>query len=69
MHKRSSSRAESSRSRRTPNPHITTSTSSREVKNELITAGAQLYTLLTELTVLLNEALEDKGEKEQGKSL
>jgi len=69
MHKRSSSRAESSRSRRIPNPHIPTSTSSREVKNELITAAAQLYTLLTELTALLNEVLEDKDEKEQGKSL
>jgi len=68
MHKRSSSRAESSRSHRIPNPHIPTSTS-REVKNELITAGAQLYTLLTELTVLLNEVLEDKDEKENGKSL
>ena len=69
MHKRSSSRAESSRSRRIPDPHIPTSTSSREVKNELITAAAQLYTLLTELTALLNEVLEDKDEKEQGKSL
>jgi len=67
MHKRS--RAESSRSRRTPNSHISTSTSSREVKNELITAGAQLYTLLTELTLLLNEVLEDRGEKEKGESL
>jgi len=69
MHKRSSSRTESSRNRRIPNPHIPTSTSSHEVKNELITAGAQLYTLLTELTVLLNEVLEDKNEKEKGKSL
>lgn len=67
MHKRSSSRTESSAGQRSDTLHILSS--SCDVKNELIAAGAKLYNLVTDLTVLINEVLDESKGKEKGENL
>ncbi|KAF5357177.1 hypothetical protein D9756_006793 [Leucocoprinus leucothites] len=66
MHKRSASRTASSRSQKTAIPPISASSSSPDVNNELVIAGSKLYTLITEVTALVNEEVEgNKGKAKE----
>jgi hypothetical protein len=56
MHKRSSSRAASTKDRQEALPQ----TSSSSCASEIVAAGAKFYALISETTTIANEALEGK---------
>jgi hypothetical protein len=69
MNQRSVSRTASSQSQRSATPLIATSSLSDDLGNELVTAGAKLYTVISEVTTLVNEVVEGSKGKAKGESV